>query len=278
MFRTVRMAKIALLTCILMIITLGPNVADTKDQSFNEQEISIGDIQDNVKVPIIAYHNLMDNYNPQDSLLQISPVEFENHMVALQKAGYHTISFQDYYEYVLHDQLLPDKPVIITFDDGYRSNYEYAYPILRKLQMKATIFVITGRVGVVNNIVYPHFSWEEAREMQNSGVIDIESHSELHPDMSQIDPGRARLELEHSKYLIQKELKKPCDVFAYPFGLYNTTTQMIATQVGYKMQAIVGDKGVNTKSADLKQLRRLTAKGKTTGDELIEMIEKNLDL
>ena len=68
---------------------------------------------------------------------------------------------------------LPDKPILITFDDGYASNYMYAYPILKKLGMQATIFVITDRRGKTLS-VNPHFSWNQAREMQDSGVIDIQ--------------------------------------------------------------------------------------------------------
>lgn len=230
-----------------------------------------------VKVPILLYHNIMDNYDQSLGAVHISPDEFEQHMAALHGAGYHTITFQQYYDYVMNDEVLPEKPIIITFDDGYVSNYKFAYPVLKKYNMKATIFILTGRMGAEGGeVIYPHFTWEQAKEMQQSGVIDIQSHSDLHPDMVQIDRGRAQLELRRSKYLIQKELGKPCEVFAYPYGLYNAELQVLAEKAGYKIQCAVGDKGINTKEKGLKQLKRLTAFGGTTGEELLQMIEENM--
>jgi len=237
-------------------------------------KISAQRIDSNKKVPILVYHNIMDHYDSQQSLVHISPAEFEEHMSAINDAGFKTITFQDYYHYVVNNRQLPEKPIIITFDDGYYSNYEYAYPILKKLDMKATIFVITGRMGMgkTDNVVYPHFGWEEAKEMQNSGIIDIQSHSNMHPVMTELDDEMLQLELRRSRYLIQKELNKPCDVFAYPYGMFNSHTQSMAQRAGYKIQVAVGDDGVNTKGSGLFQLKRLTAKGGTTGHELLEMI------
>jgi len=228
------------------------------------------------KVPILVYHNIMDHYDPQSSLVHISPVEFENHMISIRDAGFNTITFTDYYNYVVHGKPLPEKHIIITFDDGYYSNYEYAYPILKRLNMKATIFVITGRMGD-KEVTFPHFGWEEAREMQSSGVIDIQSHSNLHPVMTNLEEGRLQLELRRSKYLIEKELGKPCEVFAYPYGMLNAYTQTAAQKAGYKIQVKVGDKGVNTANDGLMQLKRLTARGGTSGQELLDMIYQNLN-
>lgn len=238
----------------------------------NESE----DVKSERKVPILVYHNIMDSYCASQSSVQISPKEFEAHMLSLDQAGYHTITFQQYNDYVTRGQELPDNPIILTFDDGYSSNYEYAYPVLKKYNMKATIFVLTGRMGAVDEVTYPHFTWEEAREMQQSGVIDIQSHSDLHPDMTRVEIGRAQLELRRSRYLIRKELQKPCEVFAYPYGLYNSDLQELAEKAGYKIQVIVGDQGANTRKEGLKQLKRLTAFGGTSGEELLAMIEENM--
>lgn len=261
-----------IITLLMLLITPDFTIAETDTIS----EGIAGEVDENVRVPVLLYHNLMDGYDPQDASVQISPAEFEEHMTALVSTGYSTITFEDYYNYVVYNQALPDKPIIITFDDGYSSNYEYAYPILKKLNMKATIFVITGRMGVSKDVIYPHFTWEQAREMEQSGVIDIESHSDLHPDMTKVDKGRAQLELRRSRYLIERELGKTCKVFAYPYGLYNADVQDLAEKAGYEIQVAVGDKGVNVKKNGLKQLKRLTAFGNTSGNELIKMIEDNM--
>ncbi|WHH58371.1 polysaccharide deacetylase family protein [Petroclostridium sp. X23] len=239
---------------------------------------SIADtVEHDAKVPILLYHNIMDDFDPKQSSVHISPKLFEEHMLSLKNAGFHTIDFNQYYDYRINGQPLPEKPVIITFDDGYSSNYEQAFPTLKRLDMKATIFILTGRMGAADDVTYPHFTWKQAREMQESGVIDIQSHSDLHPNMMQQSVGRVQLELRRSKYLIEKNLNKTCDVFAYPYGLYNNQAQEMAEKAGYKMQVFVGDKGVNEDDTSLRQLKRLTAFGNINGEQLIEMIKQNTE-
>ena len=78
---------------------------------------------------------------------------------------------------------MPENPIAITFDDGYLSNYEIAYPILKELNIPATIFIVTSTVGLDESsgkVSTPHFTWDQAREMQESGIIDIHSHSHSH--------------------------------------------------------------------------------------------------
>lgn len=268
-----KLFKFLSIAVLMILFTLNFSMASTV--SLYDDNIISGR-SENIKVPILLYHNLMDNYDPQLSSVHISPTEFKEHMNVLKKAGYSTITFQNYYNYVVNNEDLPEKPIIITFDDGYSSNYEHAYPILKNLNMKATIFVVTGRMGADEGIVYPHFNWEQAREMQESGIIDIQSHSDLHPNMTEIDKGLAQLELRLSKYLIEKELQKTCNVFAYPYGLYNDEFQDMAEKAGYDIQVAVGDRGVNVKSNGLKQLKRLTVFGGTNGEELLQMIENNI--
>ena len=250
--------------------------------NFNSTIASISDTNNQehfVKVPILVYHNIMDDYPPAVSALHISPQEFENHIFALYKAGYNTITFEQYYDYVQHGEELPEKPIIITFDDGYLSNYEYAFPILKRYQMKATILIITDRRGATQpRVTYQHFTWEQAREMQESGLIDIQSHSHTHADMTRLEWEEAFLDLRRSRYIIEKEMGRPCTVFAYPYGLYNEQLQEMARKAGYKMQLIVGDRGVNTKHTDIRQIKRLTAFGGTTGQELLQMIEENMQI
>ena len=103
----------------------------------------ITNAQQEIKVPIILYHNITkDPALEGNPLLNITPENFQIHMQTLKDNGWNTISFEDYYNYVKNNTPLPTNPIIITFDDGYLSNYTYAFPILKNLQMKATIFTI----------------------------------------------------------------------------------------------------------------------------------------
>lgn len=109
-------------------------------------------------VPILLYHNIAENYNAEDNLLHITPERFKEHMQALNNAGYTSISYKDYQNYVKGLGEIPEKSIIVAFDDGYLSNYTYAFPILKEFGMKAAIFIVTGSVDN-DKTVYPHFGY-----------------------------------------------------------------------------------------------------------------------
>lgn len=132
------------------------------------------------QIPIITYHSIVEN---PTSNSEISSETFEMQIKALNELGYTGVLFEDLVAYVEKGIELPEKPICITFDDGYLNNYEIAYPILQKYQMKATIFVIGVSVGSLTNYkdtnypIIPHFTYEQATEMVNSGLISIQSHT-----------------------------------------------------------------------------------------------------
>ncbi len=225
-------------------------------------------------VPVLLYHNIMDGFRDEDKLLHISPENFKIHMQAILDAGYTPITYAEFTDASKNGTKLPEKPILITFDDGYQSNYEYAYPVLKELGIKATIFVITSRMGDYT-VTYPHFTWEAAIEMENSGFVDIQSHSHTHPDFSTITEDQTIYEARMAKYLIETNMNKECTNFAYPYGQVNSISNDVILKVGYEIINIVGDKGSNAPSDGLVNLKRLTVPGDMTGDDLLYYIEKN---
>ncbi len=144
------------------------------------------------EVPVLLYHHLQPEADGSNGAV-ISVELFEKHMKALAENGYSAVSCSEVISYVEKGTPLPDNPVMITFDDGYRSNYEYAYPILKKYGLKATIFVIGTSFGSetykdTDMKTIPHFGLSEAKEMVDSGVIEIQSHTY---DMHQSEEGEA---------------------------------------------------------------------------------------
>lgn len=139
---------------------------------FNEPE--------SVKIPVLLYHHVVPENGYGDSVISVSL--FREHMDAVKNAGYNTISTKELINYVYYGDALPEKPILITFDDGYYSNYELAYPILKQNEMKATFFAIGWAIGKDKykdgkSEMFPHFGFEEAREMLASGLIEVQSHT-----------------------------------------------------------------------------------------------------
>lgn len=222
-------------------------------------------------LPIILYHNITYNYAKESHLLHIDPERFEEQLIAIQNAGYHTIFLEEYADYLAGKTTLPDNPLVITFDDGYTSNYEIAFPLLQKYGMKATIFVITSRMGT-QETQYPHFSWAQAKEMEESGVIRIESHTDTHPDMSSLSPREQEEEIRRSKYLVDTKLHKTTKVLSFPYGLYTEGALEAAKQAGYEAAVLVGDRGSNKAENGTYHLKRYTVSGLQSGQELLSQI------
>ncbi len=191
------------------------------------------------KIPILTYHNFAQ---VGDGYMTMSISKFEAQIAALAKNGYQAIDFDQLIAHVEQGTPLPQKPVIITIDDGYLSNYTLAYPVLKKYNMKATIFVIGSSVGKSQykdtfHSIVPHFSYEQAKEMMNSGLISIESHThDMHqwqafegnvarPNVAQL-PGETDLaygmalqaDFAKSRQDLANNLGVSTLVLAYPLG------------------------------------------------------------
>lgn len=179
-----------------------------------------------VGVPVLNYHRVDSGIRHS---LVVPPEEFKKQMQYLHDEGYHTITLDELYEYVTKGTQLPDKPVLITFDDGYIDNYQYAMPILKEYNMKATLFMITGSIGE-NRFV----NLEQLKEMQANG-IDIQSHTVNHKDLRNMPLQQVRDELISSKAVLEDRMKHPVRYIAYPGGFANKDIDTIAEESGYRM-------------------------------------------
>ena len=152
-----------------------------------------------VGVPVLNYHRIDTGIRHS---LVVPQEEFHDE-------GYHTITMDELYDYVTKGTELPDKPVLITFDDGYIDNYKYAFPILKEYNMKATLFMITSAFGESRFV-----NVEQLKEMQANG-IDIQSHTVNHKDLRNMSLDQARDELISSKAVLEDRMKHPIRYIAY---------------------------------------------------------------
>ena len=227
-----------------------------------------------IKVPVLLYHNFVtevpdsdpDNFN----YINI-PESFEENIKTFLENGYTIISMKELADADIGKIKLPNKPLIITFDDGYYSNYEYIYPILKKYNIKASIFIVTDKIGQeIDGIKY--LGWEEGLEMQNSGLVEIFSHSKKHVFYNKLPVREIRDDVKESYKLIEEHLgKQELKVFAYPYGAYTKETVRTLQNNGIDFQ--IYDIGINNfKTLDRDFIKRINIPCEMTGQEIIEEI------
>lgn len=206
-------------------------------------------------VPILCYHRLADRC---ESALCMTTSLFEGQMRYLKEKGYRVISMAELKDFLAYRRVLPSKAVAINLDDGYRSCYEIAYPILKRYGFTASLFIYTDFIGASENSL----TWEQLQEMKAAG-FEIGSHSLSHCDLTKIGQGedeeqylrRVKRELTQSKQLIDKKLNQNTTFFAFPYGEYNHRVLSLCEEAGYRMGLSV-KRGGNPFFSDPLVLRR----------------------
>lgn len=198
-------------------------------------------------VPILNYHKV-DILN---HALSVSPQEFEEQMEYLHNNGYHTINPDQLMAYLKYGKQLPDKPIMITFDDGYLDNYTNAYPIMKKYDFTATIFIVTNLIG--QDIRF--MTWDQIREMQQYGIV-FGSHTANHKSLTSLTKEQVITELNQSRDEMVRQLGKAPKYFAYPTGTYNGEIEEMVRVAGYKA-AFTIEYGQVGADSDLYLLQRI---------------------
>ncbi len=175
------------------------------------------EIPEDVNVPVLMYHAVSD-YMWGIGELFVSPAEMEKQLAYLVDNGYDPIWFQD----LAHVEEY-DKPVILTFDDGYDDNYTELFPLLQKYQVKATVFVIGNAPGTSHKMTA-----EQIRELSDSGLVTIQSHGYTHDDMNVMSESTLEYELGESWRVLTRITGKIPSVLCYPTGRYSSTTIEVA--------------------------------------------------
>lgn len=194
------------------------------------------------KIPVLLYHCITeDEALAKSNSLYVTKEKFEQDLKYLKDKGYTTIFAKDM------DKPLPEKPVVITFDDGYKDNYIFGYPLLKKYNMKATIFILAY---TFDEEMSHKLSWEEAGYLAESGVMDIQSHTyDLHyvnddgtMAMEQIKNEtdeeyrcRIRDDIDKMNERFDKYIGYRPNVFAYPYGKYTKISEEVFKEAGYRI-------------------------------------------
>lgn len=186
-----------------------------------------------VRVPILVYHSVRPHIKKESAyqeIYDITPELLRRHLEYLKENGYTAISFNMLADYFDTGAALPAKPVILSFDDGWKNQYEHAFPLLKEFHDTATFFIFTNAVNRGN-----HLTWAELHEMHDAG-ISIEAHTKTHPYLQKItDPEELAREIAGSKKILEDELGVKITSFAYPFGQYNETIESEVKNSGFRV-------------------------------------------
>jgi peptidoglycan/xylan/chitin deacetylase (PgdA/CDA1 family) len=180
-------------------------------------------------LPILTFHDIDDRH----SVTSVTPEVFRSGMMKLFENGYRTLSLPETANYLKPNASFPDRSFVITFDDGFQSAYEEAFPVLQRYEMSATVFLTVGEktaVKVCDRLPSmenrPMLTWGEVREMHRWG-INFGAHTLTHPDLTDLPSDRIEAELSNSKAVIEDALSAPVTCFAYPYGRFDAHSREI---------------------------------------------------
>lgn len=213
-------------------------------------------VEDRIDLPIIMYHGLLKEEKRQGQFI-ISPNLFEQDLRYLQENGYTTVVIADLIAYVQEGKPLPEKPVMLTFDDGYYNNYLYAFPLLKQYNCK----MVLSPIGLYTDEYtqnkdthanYAHCSWDAVREMMASGLVEFQNHSY---NLHSIDSGRKGAKkkaveslVDYRTLLVEDVMKMQTRMreetgytptaFVYPFGAVSSESLPILKELGFQATLI----------------------------------------
>lgn len=248
--KVIHLSKILLfLTFLIIILTVGISIA-------------LANSEDYIEVPIIMYHSILKDTS-RSNKYTVTPAVLEEDLKYIKDKGYTTVTIADLISYVYDDKPLPEKPIVLTFDDGHYNNYGYLFPLLEKYNMKAVISIVGSYTDKFTetdeaNLNYSYLRWKDIKELMNTGRIEFQNHTyNLHSNTGKrIGTKKIKGETdEHYKNALeadilklQQEFKENTNYipqcFTYPFGGISNASLDIIKELGFKA-SLSCEQGIN---------------------------------
>ncbi|MDP4152023.1 MAG: polysaccharide deacetylase family protein [Bacillota bacterium] len=245
--------------------------------------------EEGVEVPILMYHEVKAN---NLSSISITPYEFEQDLKFIKDNDYTPVTMQDLINYVYYDISLPEKPIVLSFDDGYYNNYVYAFPLLKKYNVKIVLSII-GKSSddftkiCDENVNYSHMSWKQVNEMINANCAEVQNHTYNLHKITKIRYGAHKKwgeSLEEYEKVLSDDVEK-CqqavagytgttpNTFTYPYGSISKESIPVLKKLGFKA-ALTCKYGINILRHDPEQLFQLKRISRRHKDNIGKIIEK----
>lgn len=248
--KVIHLSKILLfLTLLVTLLTVGISIV-------------IATSEDYIEVPIIMYHSILKDPS-RSNKYTVTPAVLEEDLKYIKDKGYTTVTIADLISYVYDDKPLPEKPIVLTFDDGHYNNYGYLFPLLEKYDMKAVISIVGSYTDKFTetdeaNLNYSYLRWKDIKELMDTGRIEFQNHTyNLHSNTGKrIGTKKIKGETdEHYKNILkddilklQQEFEKNThytpQCFTYPFGGISNASLDIIKELGFKA-SLSCEQGIN---------------------------------
>ena len=224
----------------------------------------------NIRIPILIYHEIPKQRSTRDLFyMQTTASRFEEQIKGLLDEGYRFISYDDLIAYTEGKKALTEKTVLIGFDDGWLGNYENAFPILKKYNIPAAIYVVDDLVGTPG-----YFNWEQAKEMSDSNLISIYSHGRTHIFYDKETAETLLRDVNYAYENINKYIgEKKNRVFTYPYGAYKEEQIEKMAEAGY-IQNLTDDEINKSETIDIHRLHRIYVKQNESAYRIIKNINE----
>jgi peptidoglycan/xylan/chitin deacetylase (PgdA/CDA1 family) len=223
-------------------------------------------------VPILLYHSVSDDPPSWIAPLSITPKAFSRHVELVLQSGATALAVDEYASILKGGGSLPERPVVITFDDGFADFRECALPALRRAGIPVTLFVTTGFLDGFSDgagVTRPPGPWLNATELADlrGERVEIGAHSHSHPYLDTLPTEAARTEIARSKEVLEDLLAVPVPSFAYPHGYHSPVVRRLALECGFASACAVKN-ALSSDADDRFSLARLTVRSTTTLAEL----------
>lgn len=185
-----------------------------------------------LRVPILTYHHIQPETVAKElkqTSLTVDNGIFEQQMSQLVASGYTPIFANELINSLITHSVLPGKPIMVTMDDGYADNYNYALPVLKKYNIKANLMLASGLVGSNPDML----TWDEVREMKSSGLFYFTNHTWSHSSLIRISQGKIENEIDTAKIQIEQYTGQNVNIFTYPYGEFNNNAVQTLQRKGY---------------------------------------------
>jgi peptidoglycan/xylan/chitin deacetylase (PgdA/CDA1 family) len=234
--------------------------------------------QEKKPIPILSYHSIAQSTNPKFKQYAVPPATFAEQMAYLHQNSYTAITVTQLVRMLLQERFaLPERPVVLTFDDGFADFFTNALPVLQQFGFTATLYIATGFIGSTSRwlaplgeATRPMLTWDQVNEISACG-IECGGHSHWHPQLDTLPLAQARDEIVRCKKLLEDHLGQKVWSFAYPHGYHSRAIKRLVREAGYTSACAVGYAMSSTR-ADPFALARLQVEADTGVDALAALL------